>query len=147
MGRDALMRRLYLSIACDSAIPTLCYRLRKMGIQVQYDSATGTYVLGSEVKIDALTILDLLRLGDVRSALDIWGGPCLALSDSPLAQALRANLEQAMVTEVLDSEDPELVRRAARLLDSLELAEALAQSRDDARSAILAQSYVAGTLA
>ncbi|MDN5562255.1 MAG: hypothetical protein L0G49_00500 [Luteococcus sp.] len=52
-----------------------------------------------------------------------------------------------MVTEVLDSEDPELVRRAARLLDSLELAEALAQSRDDARSAILAQSYVAGTLA
>lgn len=146
MTRDALERRIYLSTSSDSAIPTLCYRARKLGIAVTFDPGSRLYTLATPVVIDALRILSLLQSGDIDSALDLWHGPCLPASDTPLANALRLNLERAVVDAVLGAEDPVLLRRAAVVVDSLELAEAAVRDGCDPLTAILSDSFVAGTL-
>lgn len=146
MTRNALARRIYLSTSSDSAVPTLCYRARKLGIGIRFDPSSRVYSLTTPVVVDALRILDLLRVGDIASALDLWHGDCLPTSDTPLANALRRNLERAMVDAVLACDGPDLLRRAARALDSLELAEAASRAGGDPLTAILSDSFVAGTL-
>ena len=142
MARDALVARLYFGTSSQSAIPTLCYRARQIGIAVVFDSDRLQYRLVSRVCIDALEILTLAQAGDPEAALHLWRGPCLVRSTSPFATALRARLEIEMVRAVRRAGEPSTTHRAAQVIDSLELAEAALACDGDARTAVLSDSLL-----
>lgn len=142
MARDALIGRIYEYEACPSAVPTLCYRARKLGVAIDFDSTSQCYELLSPVRIDVLEVLKLARRRQAREALWLYGGPCLASSSSPFATALRQTVENEVVKAVLHSGDDELASRACRYIDHSELAEHSSRLQDEPAATVLGRSYL-----
>ena len=142
MSRDAVLGRIYEYEACQSAVPTLSYRARKMGVQVDFDSMSQCYTLRTPVRVDALEVIKLARRKQARQALWLYGGPCLASSTSPLASALRLTVENEIVRAVLDSRDVELMSRASRYIDHSELAQHCTEVDSEPLAKVLGRSYL-----
>jgi hypothetical protein len=144
MSKSGLLNRIYEADVSQSTLPTLAYRVRKLGIDVGYDPRGCRYILKSPVIVDALTVIDLVKAGRPRDALRLYRGPCLPGSDSPFAGALRHIVEAHVVRSVLDSEDDELIVLASGLIDNWELAERAAANTQDPCAAILSCAYLHG---
>lgn len=141
MSKDGVLNRIYERDVCQSAIPTLAYRARKLGIEVDYEAADSRYVLRRPVRIDVLDVLTYAKAGRPRDALCLYGGRCLPGSDSPFADALRATVEGHVVRSVLDSGDEALISLASRMIDNYELAERAMANTDEPFAAVLSSSY------
>ena len=147
MSKEGLERRLFADIASTSAVPTQCYRARRLGFEISYESVSRRYLLHSAVRIDALRIVRLLKAGDVRAALCLWSGQCLANSTSPLAASIRTQLESALVDSVVASDDNDVAQAAMRVTDSSLLASRCAVGVDDPFAQILSESRRKGDAA
>lgn len=115
---SSLKRYLFAGVVSKSAVPTLAYRTRKLGIATEFVPSRASYRLIDCVAVDAIELLDALDAGDVRTALQLYGGPCLANSHSPLATEARQVIDRLLTDAVLAEGSEELVRRAADKLDS-----------------------------
>ncbi len=69
--------------------------------------AARTYALLQPVGCDAVTVLQALSRGDVRTAIEHYSGPLLPKSEAPGIVAWRDQLEVAIRDAVLASESPE----------------------------------------
>ncbi|MEU1984769.1 hypothetical protein [Nocardia sp. NPDC019395] len=92
-----------------------------MGIDTEFVPTRASYRTTTEVIVDAVELLRALRRGDVRTALWLYGGPCLANSRSPLAVETRELIDTRLARAVLATEDEALVGYAAKKLDRPEL--------------------------
>lgn len=119
--KSALERDLFSDCSSKSAIPTLAYRARKMGIGTEFIPARASYRTTTEVVVDAVELLKALRRGDIRTALWLYGGPCLANSRSPLAVETRDLIDMRLVRALLATGDEALIGSAAVKLGRPEL--------------------------
>ncbi|WP_169813345.1 hypothetical protein [Nocardia vaccinii] len=119
--QSSLLRDLFSDCASKSAIPTLAYRARKLGIETEFIPVRGSYRVLTPMVIDAVELLAALRAGDVRTALWLYGGPCLANSRSPLAIETREMIDMRLIRAVLATGDRAFIEFAATKLDAVEL--------------------------
>jgi len=119
--QSSLLRDLFADCASKSAIPTLAYRARKLGIATEFIPMRASYRMRTPVVIDAVELLDALRSGDVRTALWLYSGPCLANSRSPLAIETRELIDTRLTRAVLATGDRAFIEFAATKLDAVEL--------------------------
>lgn len=141
MSKDGMLNRIYERDVCQSAIPTLAYRARKLGIEVDYEALGSRYTLRRKVSIDVLDVITYAKAGRPRDALCLYGGQCFPGSDGPFADALRATAEGYVVRAVLDSGDESLISMASRKIDNYELAERAMTNTDEPFAAVLSSSY------
>lgn len=143
-SRDGLVSGIYGGEASDSALPTLAYRARLLGIPVEYDTFTGCYSVASAVSLDVIDVLRLASAGRVSDALCLYGGPFLPRSGSPFAATLRAEVDESIATAALATGDTAVIETASRTVLHPALAEAVRRCRPDIASSVLGASYLRG---
>ena len=87
--------------------------------------ASRPYRLSVAVDLDLLRLERLLLSGDVNGALDLFDGPPLPVSESPLLSYWRSYLDGALRRAVCGLRDPALLWRYAARFDDLEVLERL----------------------
>lgn len=115
--KASLLRSLYDDCAAKSAIPTLAYRARQLGVGVDFITDRDSYRLVDPIAIDALELMAALRRGDVRAALSLYRGPCLAGSHSPLAVEIREWIDQQLADAIRAAPDQSLLAEALTRID------------------------------
>ncbi len=141
MNRDSLRLRLYEQEIAESTLPTIAYRARRLGIDVGYEQDCQRFSLRSIPDIDVLHVYSLLEAHRITEALDLYHGPCLPTSSSPIAEALRHSLEARLTYEVVRTGDQELIRSASARIDECSLAEP-AMRGDHLPAAVLGRAYL-----
>jgi len=74
------------------------------------------------VGLDVIDLLECLERNDLAGALDLYGGPCLARSSSPVAVSTRRIIEEQLARAAVRTSDPALALRAGMVLDNPRLA-------------------------
>lgn len=131
MRTQMLKRHLYLEFTSRSALATLAWRARSLGIDTYHDVSRSTYRLLTPVSIDAIELLTFLDMGDLESALSLYHGPCLARSESPVAESTRRHIEERIARAALETPKAHLRSLAGRLLDDPRLIDAQSNSTAD----------------
>jgi len=93
------------------------------------------YKIAVPFRADFLELLDHLRLGHVRQALNLYGGPMLPESEAPAIVELREHIDEALRQAVLASGDAEAMlelakRTGAEDLELFETAERFMKKND-----------------
>ncbi|GAA5437125.1 hypothetical protein M8445_15035 [Deinococcus aquaticus] len=104
--------------------------------------ASRPYRLSVAVDLDLLRVERLLLCGDVNGALDLFDGPPLPVSESPLLSYWRSYLDGALRRAVCGLRDPALLWRYAARFDDLEvlaLLESLLGPQDPRREVVRAR--------
>ncbi|GGR69988.1 transcriptional regulator [Deinococcus seoulensis] len=104
--------------------------------------ASRPYRLSVAVDLDLLRVERLLLSGDVNGALDLFDGPPLPVSESPLLSYWRSYLDGALRRAVCGARDPALLWRYAARFDDLEvlaLLESLLGPQDPRREVVRAR--------
>lgn len=143
-SRDGLVSGIYGGEASDSALPTLAYRARLLGLPVEYDPYTGFYALTSAISLDVVDVLRLSAAGRASDALCLYRGPFLPRSGSPFAATLRAEIDNAVAQAALATGDQRVIEYAARAVLHPMLADAVRRARPDVASTVLGAAYLRG---
>ncbi|WP_299573167.1 hypothetical protein [uncultured Williamsia sp.] len=116
-----LRTTLFGGCAGRSAVATLAYRARRMGVETVFDRYRDSYRLTGRVTVDVLEMMAALRDGDHRLAIWLYEGPYLPASRTPMATRVREILRRR-VREATDTVDPDLRDRyVARFRDLLDV--------------------------
>lgn len=114
---EALGLALYGDRANMSTLKATVSRARKL---VPIESQP--YRIGEAYRADFMHVMDLLRMGTVQAALELYRGPLLPESDAPGVVELRGHLEESVRQAVLASGDPDaMIDLAGQQGDDLEL--------------------------
>ncbi|WP_040829997.1 hypothetical protein [Nocardia jiangxiensis] len=110
---SSLVGNLCSGQASKSAIPTLAYRARQLGIDTEFISFRTSYHLVTEVTVDAVELLEALHIGDVHTALRLYGGPLLVNSHTRAIIETRARIDRELTEAAIASGDDALARQVA----------------------------------
>jgi len=143
-SRDGLIAGIYGGEASESALPTLAYRARLLGIPVVYESFSGYYSVEEPVSFDVMDVLRLTAAGRVADALCLYRGPFLPRSGSPFAATLRRQVDDCLASAALATKDDVVIECAARTVLHPLLAESARRSQPDVASRVLGSSYLRG---
>lgn len=93
------------------------------------------YRIDATFRADFVSVLELVSVGELQKALNLYSGSLLPGSESPLVQEWREHIDETVRIAVLESHDPDLlIQLATQLDDDLEIWES-------AKSSVPASDY------
>ncbi|MEJ2665552.1 MAG: helix-turn-helix domain-containing protein [Deinococcales bacterium] len=117
IGGEQLADALYGDRANASTLKAMVSRARR-----QLPIEAKPYRVADSYQADFMQVLELLHVGKVQAALELYRGPLLPESDAPAVVELREHLEESMRQAVLASGDPDaMIDLANQQGDDLEL--------------------------
>lgn len=75
------------------------------------------YRLEGTVRTDFVKILELISTGELQKALNLYHGPLLPESESPLIREWREHIDESLRMAVIETRDPDLLIQYGTLLD------------------------------
>jgi hypothetical protein len=114
---EALLYELYGEEGSRSTLKATVSRARRI-LKLQ----SGPYRLEGDLYADVVHLDELLRIGHLREALELYKGPLLPESEAPGVRRARERIDEAIRQAVLHSGEADLALRLARKFpDDLEL--------------------------
>lgn len=117
--------RLHAYVYGDATYPSSTLKATVSRLRDVVPIGSNPYSIDATFRADFVTVLELLSVGELQHALNLYQGPLLPGSESPLVQEWREHINESVRAAVLESRDPDhLIQLGTQLDDDLEIWEA-----------------------